>query len=102
MSIMQIGELSVGLTDAFKEATKKHMQWGAIRSTRNMYAHAYAKMDKISIWETATKDIPTLHQFCGDAIAGKFEVATGKEKPSLSDKLAVAKKLAVRNSAAPE
>lgn len=50
MSIMQIGELSIGLTDEFKHATGEQVQWGAIRGMRNMYAHAYAKMDKIAIW----------------------------------------------------
>jgi uncharacterized protein with HEPN domain len=81
MSIMQIGELTVGLTDAFKESTKNQMQWGAIRSARNMYAHAYAKMDKISIWETATKDIPGLRQFCDD-ITKQLEIGNNK-KPGI-------------------
>ena len=64
MSIMQIGELSIGLTDEFKRGTSKQIQWGLIRGMRNMYAHAYAKMDKLSIWETATNDIPGLLYFC--------------------------------------
>jgi uncharacterized protein with HEPN domain len=64
MSVMQIGELSVGLSDGFREETKAQMQWGAIRGMRNMFAHAYAAMSKDAIWETATKDIPGLLQFC--------------------------------------
>ena len=64
MSIMQIGELSIGLSDNFKEATGEQMQWGLIRGMRNMFAHTYAKMDKVTIWDAAAKDIPTLLQFC--------------------------------------
>lgn len=49
MSIMQIGELSIGLSDEFKRTEGAQMPWGSIRGMRNMYAHAYAKMDKMSI-----------------------------------------------------
>ena len=69
MSIMQIGELSVGLSDDFKHASGEQMQLGAIRGMRNLYAHAYAKMDKASIWETVTMDIPGLLNFCERTIA---------------------------------
>lgn len=64
MSIMQIGELSIGLSDEFKHTEGAEMPWGSIRGMRNMYAHAYAKMDKMSAWETATIDIPSLLHFC--------------------------------------
>lgn len=64
MSIMQIGELSTGLSDDFKRVTSTEIQWGLIRGMRNMYAHAYMKMDKEAIWETATMDIPHLEKFC--------------------------------------
>lgn len=64
MSILQIGELSIGLSDEFKHTEGAEMPWGSMRGMRNMYAHAYAKMDKISIWETATIDIPALLHFC--------------------------------------
>jgi len=64
MSIMQIGELSVKLTDGFKEATRAQMPWGLIRGMRNHFAHGYATMDRSDIWETAIKDIPNLLSFC--------------------------------------
>ena len=64
MSIMQIGELSVGLSEDFKTATQDQMQWGLIRGMRNMFAHTYAKMDKTIVWDVATKDIPGLLHFC--------------------------------------
>jgi len=68
MSIMQIGELSLGLSDEFKDGTRDKMQWGMMRGMRNMYAHEYKKMDKLTIWETATKDIPHLLTFCEGVI----------------------------------
>jgi uncharacterized protein with HEPN domain len=71
MSIMQIGELSVGLSDSFKSATKEKMQWGLIRGMRNMFAHTYKKMDKEVIWAVATSDIPTLLRFCDDILDAK-------------------------------
>jgi len=64
MSIMQIGELSVGLSDGFKDSTKTQMPWGQIKGMRNHFAHGYATMDKSDIWETATKDIPRMSIFC--------------------------------------
>jgi len=70
MSIMQIGELSIGLSDAFKSETKEKIQWGLVRGMRNMFAHTYAKMDKEVIWDVATSDIPTLLNFC-DSIINK-------------------------------
>ena len=64
MSIMQIGELSAGLSEDFKESTKTQVQWGPIKAMRNMFAHGYAKMDKVVVWETALRDIPVLSEFC--------------------------------------
>lgn len=68
MKIMQIGELTGGLSDEFKEATKTQMQWGAIRGMRNLFAHAYAAMDKKVIWDVAVRDIPGLLLFCDSII----------------------------------
>ena len=68
MSIMQIGELSVNLTDDFKEATRTKMPWGLIRGMRNHFAHGYTTMDRSDIWETAMKDIPNLLTFCDEII----------------------------------
>ena len=64
MSIMQIGELSIGLSEEFRSLTREQMAWGFIRGMRNMFAHGYYKMDKSIIWEVATKDIPILLEFC--------------------------------------
>ena len=68
MSIMQIGELSSGLSNGFKESTRTKIQWGLIKSMRNMFAHTYAKMDKEVIWEASTQDIPVLLDFCEEIL----------------------------------
>ena len=64
MSIMQIGEISSSLSDEFKEQTRSQIPWGIIKAMRNMFAHDYSSMDKNTVWETATKDIPNLLRFC--------------------------------------
>jgi uncharacterized protein with HEPN domain len=68
MSLMQIGELSAGLSDSFKDQTRQQVMWTPMKAMRNMFAHAYAAMNKAVIWETATKDIPILLQFCEGVI----------------------------------
>jgi len=68
MSIMQIGELAVGLSEEFKESTREQMPWRLIIGMRNHFAHGYATMDKSDIWETVTKDIPVLRGFCSSII----------------------------------
>jgi len=68
MSIMQIGELSSGLSEGFKGQTINQMQWSLMKSMRNMFAHAYASMNKEVIWETATQDIPALQEFCNKIV----------------------------------
>jgi len=68
MKIFQIGELTGGLSEEFREKTKNKMQWGAIRGIRNLFAHAYASMDKKVIWDVAVQDIPGLLHFCNAII----------------------------------
>jgi len=69
MKLLQIGELSAGLSEEFKERTREQMQWGALRGMRNMFAHAYAKMNKETVWEAATLDVPGLQCFCEKVLA---------------------------------
>lgn len=73
MSIMQIGELSAGLSSEFKDSTKNQMSWGMMKGMRNMFAHTYAAMDKEIIWEVAIDDIPSLLLFCDRVIEGAKE-----------------------------
>jgi len=62
--ILQIGELSGGLSLEFRQATASQMQWGPIKGMRNLVAHNYGNMSRNIIWETATMDIPALKVFC--------------------------------------
>lgn len=64
MCILQIGELSNGLSEEYRDSTKSQMPWGMIRGMRNWLAHAYSEIDESVIWETATNDIPKLLKFC--------------------------------------
>lgn len=97
MSIMQVGELSIGLTDEFKHETGGQIQWGAMRGMRNMYSHAYAKMDKIAIWQTATMDIPGLLQFC-ERVLEQDRAEQPLKKPSVLQQLDESKKTVAENS----
>ena len=68
MSVFQIGELSVHLTDKFKEDTKNQIPWVSIRGMRNMYAHEYSEMKKSLVWLVAIEEIPKILLFCNDII----------------------------------
>lgn len=68
MSIMQIGELSVGLSDSFKDETGGMIQWNALKGIRNLFAHAYIFMNKAIIWQSAVQDIPELLKVCDKII----------------------------------
>lgn len=68
-SILQIGELSAGLSAEYKQETANRVQWGPMKAMRNLVAHNYGKMDQSIIWETATVDIPALLQFCEEQLS---------------------------------
>ena len=67
-SILQIGELSGGLSLEYRQATASRVQWGPMKAMRNLVAHNYGKMDQAIIWETATVDIPALLRFCEEQL----------------------------------
>lgn len=69
-SILQIGELSGGLSTEYRQRTANRVQWGPIKAMRNLVAHNYGRMDQAIIWETATVDIPVLLQFCREQLSG--------------------------------
>jgi uncharacterized protein with HEPN domain len=75
MSLLQIGELAAKLTEEFKDATRDRMQWSLMKDMRNHFAHGYGEMDSAIIWETATKDIPSLRRFCEERFPGLGEIA---------------------------
>ena len=68
-SILQIGELSGGLSQEYRQATADRVQWGPIKGMRNLVAHNYGSMSREIIWETSTTDIPALKRFCEEQLA---------------------------------
>ena len=69
MCILQIGELSNGLSAEFRNETKEIIQWGLVRGMRNWVAHSYTEMDNEIIWDTVSSSIPFLLQFCNKILA---------------------------------
>ena len=41
-SILQIGELSGGLSQEFRQSTANRVQWGPMKEMRNLVAHNYS------------------------------------------------------------
>jgi uncharacterized protein with HEPN domain len=68
MCILQIGELSIHLTDEFKTTYAK-IHWKAIRGMRNIAAHHYGAFDAEILWKTITTRIPELRLYCADCIS---------------------------------
>ena len=68
-SLLQIGELAGGLSEAFRQETASRMQWRPIKGMRNMVAHSYGSMSREVIWDTAVKDIPVLKRFCEEILS---------------------------------
>jgi len=64
MSIMQIGEVSVSLSDELKNDTSELVPWDHIKGLRNRFAHAYPTIMKNTIWKVAKNDIPNLLLLC--------------------------------------
>ena len=67
--ILQIGELSGGLSQEYRQATAHCVQWGPMKGMRNLVAHNYGSMSRDIIWETASTDIPALKQFCDEQLS---------------------------------
>ncbi len=67
--ILQIGELSAGLSEEFRRDTADRVQWGSMKGMRNLVAHHYGSMSREIIWETATADIPALKRFCEEILS---------------------------------
>jgi len=74
MCIMQIGELSGRLSEEFKDTSRNHVTWAALKGMRNWFAHDYISMDMETIWEAATKDAPALLAFVNQVIEQNPEV----------------------------
>lgn len=69
--ILQIGELSGGLSAEFRQKTADRIQWGPVKGMRNLVAHSYGSMSRDIIWETAITDIPVLRAFCNEYLTAE-------------------------------
>lgn len=63
MCILQIGELSKRLSEPFIQANQQ-IPWKDIARARDAFAHHYGHTDADILWDTATKDIVALREFC--------------------------------------
>ena len=61
--ILQIGELSSGLSEDFKN-NHNEIPWRSIKGMRNIVAHKYGTIDLETVWEVLTEDIPRLDKQC--------------------------------------
>lgn len=64
MPLLQIGEITVNLSDNFKETYKSDIPWHEIRGLRNRIAHEYQRLKLEQVWDTLINDIPVLKEFC--------------------------------------
>lgn len=67
-SVLQIGELVGGLTEEYRTATRDCIPWSLIKGMRNIVAHDYGNIDLEVVWDSATKNIPTLKEFCDEQL----------------------------------
>lgn len=73
LCIMQIGELSTHLSDAFK-TEYDDIPWRQIRGMRNVVAHEYGHIDTEIVWETATENIAEIKKFCHNILSPHEDV----------------------------
>jgi len=63
MCIVQIGELSVHLSDEFKKVNNR-IPWKSVKAMRNLFAHNYEGISIEKTWNTIKQDIPALEAYC--------------------------------------
>ena len=71
MSLMQLGEQAVGLSQDFKTSTSEQIPWSQISSIRDKIEHEFISVDKNVIWNMATKETPNIKKFCDTIIANE-------------------------------
>ena len=74
----------MGLSDAFKDAMRHQIQWGALKGMRNLFTHAYISMNKSVIWESVTRDVPVVLDFCVKIIEQNKEAMDQKQDMGMS------------------
>lgn len=71
MCLLQIGELARKLSPEFV-AEHPEQPWYKMRGMRNVVAHEYGTIDFETLWNTVTKNIPSLFAYCAEYL-GKTE-----------------------------
>lgn len=71
-SLLQIGELTAGLSDEFRNRTKGSVQWQLIKNLRNIIVHDYGRVIPEKIWEVIETDIPSLKAFCNEQLPTEY------------------------------
>ncbi len=71
-SVLQIGELTAGLSDEYRKATGDQMQWPLIKGMRNLIVHDYGKIQLDKVWKIVTEDIPVLKAFCNEQLPEEY------------------------------
>ena len=68
MSLMQIGELSIHLSEEFKKQNPE-IPWRQIKGMRNLFAHHYWGLETKELWKTSFGDTENLLNFCDSLLA---------------------------------
>ena len=71
-SVLQIGELTAGLSEEYRNGTKEQIQWAHIKGMRNIIVHDYGKIQLDRVWSIITEDIPVLKAFCNDQLPPEY------------------------------
>lgn len=67
--LLQIGELSGGLSEEFRLSIGKKVPWRMIKGMRNVVAHGYDSIRLDVVWDTILHNIPALKEFCEEELA---------------------------------
>lgn len=79
--IGQIGGLTHGLTDEFKQENQD-IPWRQINDMRNVLIHRYGERDTRVIWDVITKDIPLLEEKCRAILKTRKDDVKSRPAPS--------------------
>ncbi|SHN87921.1 HepT-like ribonuclease domain-containing protein [Desulfitobacterium chlororespirans] len=75
LCVLQIGELSGRLSDDFRQAYDG-APWKSIKGLRNIVAHQYGQIDVDVLWNTSTKRIQELKDYCVSIIEKQYVIRT--------------------------
>ena len=66
-NIFQIGELTKQLSQEFV-SQYNGVPWQKIKGMRDIIGHGYGTIKMNRVWETASKDIKPLHEYCNSLL----------------------------------